>query len=65
MLPHNLGVADRIVRLLLGLAALGVGGWLDSGWAVAGGFVGAILLVTALSGWCPLYCPLGLSTGSR
>jgi len=56
----NVGKADRIVRILLGLAIIAVGVFFNSWW----GAIGVIPLFTAAIGWCPLYLPLGMSTCS-
>jgi hypothetical protein len=54
---------DRIVRVVLGVALVGVGllavggGW---GWVLAA--VGLIPLVTGLVGWCPIYSLIGKGT---
>jgi len=56
---RNVGSADRIVRIVLGLGLVSlafVGP--RSNW----GFVGLILLATAALGSCPLYSLLGKST---
>jgi hypothetical protein len=57
----NVGLIDRILRLLVGVGLLaffflGEGGvrWL--------GLIGLVLLATAVFGWCPAYRLLGLST---
>lgn len=63
----NMGTADRAVRLLVGLGALAAAflvlGVTDG---KLGGIVaaaaGAIMLLTAAVRFCPMYCPLGLST---
>ena len=60
-MKHNLGTADRVVRFLLGL------GLLSAVFLVEGdirwlGLIGSIPLLTALTGSCPLYSLLGLST---
>lgn len=53
---------DRIIRVILG-ALLAVGGLAAGGvLAVIGVVVGAILLFTAVVGWCPIYRVLGIST---
>ncbi|HVC20369.1 MAG TPA: DUF2892 domain-containing protein [Vicinamibacterales bacterium] len=58
---------DRIVRGLLGLAALAV--WWTS--TVTGGLgwvalvVGVILLLTGVVGWCPMYSAFGFATRRR
>jgi hypothetical protein len=60
----NVGSTDRIIRAIVGIAALigavalGVG----TGGGIALLVVGAIMVVTAAVGFCPLYRVLGLST---
>lgn len=53
----NIGTIDRVLRAILGVAAIALGGprtvW---------GYLGFILLLTAAFGYCPLYALLGLST---
>ncbi|HET7234246.1 MAG TPA: DUF2892 domain-containing protein [Longimicrobium sp.] len=67
-IPINVGDADRMVRgmaalLLMTLNLLGiVTGWLS----VAAWVVTAVLLLTAMAGYCPLYSLLGINTsGAR
>ena len=66
-MTRNESTLDRTVRLVLGAAAIVWAGML--GWSTAGGIVlvvlGAVLLVTAAIGFCPLYRLLGLSTARR
>jgi Protein of unknown function (DUF2892) len=60
----NVGNVDRIIRAVVGLAAL-LGAWAIGSGSVAFVLlmvVGAILLVTAAVGFCPLYRVLGLNT---
>ncbi len=57
----NVGGADRIVRVVIGLALLSLLLILE-GNARWWGLVGFIPLGTALMGWCPLYVPLGIKT---
>lgn len=54
----NVGSIDRVVRVIVGAAIIGAGVYYES-WL---GAIGAIPLLTALLGWCPLYVPLGIST---
>ncbi len=62
----NLNTWDRMVRALLGLVALELAFfWLAGGLQIAAYVVGAVLLVTALVRFCPLYRVLGISTLSR
>lgn len=56
----NVGILDKLIRLaiataLLGMSATGIIGW----W----GYVVAIIpLLTGLIGWCPIYASAGIST---
>ncbi len=58
VMNSNVGSADRIVRVVLGLAIVAAGLYFKSWW----GAVGAVPILTATIGWCPLYTPFGLST---
>ena len=58
----NMGKADRIIRLIIGLAVVA--------WGVMNGniiadVIGGILLLTAVIGLCPLYLPFGINTGCK
>lgn len=57
MIP-NVGGADRIVRVIAGLAIIAAGVYFQSWWGV----VGLVPLATATLGWCPAYLPFGFST---
>jgi hypothetical protein len=64
LMIKNLGGADRAVRLVVG-ATLGflVGMTLVEGWlAIALAVIAAYLLVTALTGACPLYSQMEIDT---
>ena len=55
---------DRIIRLVIGIAAL-VGAFAVGFGSVVGiilAVVGAVMLVTAAVGFCPLYRVFGIST---
>ncbi len=54
----NVGTADRIVRVVIGLAIVGAGIYYQSWW----GAIGLVPVFTAAFGFCPAYLPLGLST---
>lgn len=59
-MKKNMGTADRIIRLVVGIAVGGVGLYFQS-------FVGLIaipLVLTAAIGFCPAYLPFGFSTCS-
>ena len=63
MLKSNVGGADRIFRIVLGLVLLGVALFVASGfWTVIAGIFGAIFLATGAIGWCPLYLPFKFSS---
>jgi len=56
----NLGLWDRIGRVVIGLVLIVIG--------LLGnpiGWVGLVPLVTAAIGFCPLYAIVGLNTGCR
>jgi hypothetical protein len=56
---QNVGTPDKIARLVVGallilLSLMGTIGW----W----GWIGVVLIATALMGWCPAYTLLGIKT---
>lgn len=57
----NVGKIDRLIRIVLGLVLLSLPLWLDSPWRWLG-LIGLMPLFTGLSGRCPGYGLLGLST---
>jgi hypothetical protein len=62
---NNLHPIDRFARALAGIALLELGYfWLAGAWQIGAFVVGAVLLITALARFCPLYSLLGLRTGS-
>jgi hypothetical protein len=60
-MTHNVGPADRALRIVIGLGLLSLIFLLEGNlrWI---GLIGALPLVTALLGNCPAYSILGLST---
>jgi len=60
----NVGSTDRIIRAIVGIAALigAVALGIGTGGGIALLVVGAIMVVTAAVGFCPLYRVLGLNT---
>ncbi len=63
-LHQNVGTLDRVVRLLAaaGLAALAVAGIPAVPFVYATLTLAAILAVTGLVGFCPIYALLGIRT---
>ena len=57
-MQHNVGGADRIIRIVVGIALIV--------WAILGGpvwaWIGVLPLATGLIGWCPAYLPFGIKT---
>lgn len=53
---------ERMVRVVLGLALLAM---VTRGTIGAWGYIGIVPLITGLSGMCPLYSLLGISTCPR
>jgi hypothetical protein len=55
----NEGSVDRIVRVIAGLALLGL---MAMGTIGVWGWLGVVLLATGAIGWCPAYTVLGMNT---
>lgn len=60
-MTRNIGSVDRILRIVVGLALLSLVVLLHTG-ARWFGLIGIVPLLTALTGNCPAYSLLGLST---
>jgi hypothetical protein len=61
-LNRNVGTADRVIRIVLGVAMLSAVVLLDGRerWF---GLIGIVPLLTAVVRFCPLYTVLGIRTG--
>ena len=58
----NVGNIDRVLRILIGVALMGLAAIGTIGiW----GYVGVIPLLTGLAARCPLYAALGIATTAR
>jgi hypothetical protein len=69
MRRQNMGRLDRTVRLIAGVALIPIALFVLGGWqgTLSGILVGAfslVLLLTSLTGFCPVYVPLGVSTSA-
>ncbi len=65
-MPKNMGSADRWTRGVIGIIFVILGVFVATGvWAGALYALGAVLLVTALIGTCPLYMPFRFSTKKK
>lgn len=60
-MKSNVGIVDRMIRIVAGLVLLSLVFILE-GNARWWGVVGLLPLVTGLVGWCALYVPLGIDT---
>ncbi|MCX6038255.1 MAG: DUF2892 domain-containing protein [Chloroflexi bacterium] len=63
----NEGPVDRIIRVIVGIAlvALSLLGVASGVWMWVAYLLGAILLVTGIVGFCPLYKLFKLSTAKK
>lgn len=59
MFRSNVGLADRIIRAVVGLGLIGL---VFFGPETPWGWLGLVPLLTALVGFCPAYRLVGLST---
>jgi len=60
---QNVGGIDKIVRVVLGVIILVIGVIQGGLWWILAA-AGAVLLVTAAVGFCPLYTPFRINTKS-
>lgn len=70
MLKKNMGSLDRTVRFVVGLALIAIGlfvlGALRGNWlGIVVAVVALVPIATAITGVCPGYVPLGISTLRR
>ncbi|MDD5402707.1 MAG: DUF2892 domain-containing protein [Dehalococcoidales bacterium] len=62
-MKKNMGQADRIIRAILGVAALVVAlFFVEGAWDIVLYIFGAIMVITSAMGVCPLYIPFNIST---
>ena len=54
----NVGKTERRLRVIAGIAILGLGAYFGS-WL---GLIGLMPIFTGSTGWCPAYIPFGIST---
>ena len=58
-MKSNVGGIDRVLRIVIGLALIGL---TLTGMIGVWGWLGVVLLATGAIGWCPPYALLGLNT---
>ena len=59
MANANIGNADRIARIILGVVLIAL---VFVGPKTAWGWIGLVPLLTGLARWCPLYRLIGVNT---
>jgi hypothetical protein len=66
-IQRNVGPADRIVRVIVGISLIvfAVIGLIPEGWRVVVAAVGVVVAITGAVGFCTLYRLLGLSGAKR
>jgi len=65
MFKVNEGRLDRILRAAIAVALAEVGyGWLSGWWQIVAYVVAALILITAVTGFCGLYTLMGWNTNS-
>jgi len=66
-MKKNLGIFDRSVRVIAALVivVLIVAKVLTGTLAIVLGILAAVFVLTAVIGFCPLYCPFKLSTQKK
>lgn len=57
-MKSNVGKVDKMLRIVLGIAAIAAGVYFKTWW----GALGVVFLATALINWCPLYVPFRIRT---
>ena len=59
----NVGIIDRVLRIVVGLALIATAvGLFGPSYQTAWGWVGIVPLATGLVSWCPAYTVLGIRT---
>lgn len=57
----NMGGADKVIRLTIGVIILIVGYLNESWW----GLIGLIPILTSIFNFCPMYVPLKINTNKK
>lgn len=66
-MKKNMGSTDKSIRLIIAviLVSLYFSESVTGTWGIVGLVVAAIMVLTSLINFCPLYGVLGINTGSR
>ncbi len=57
----NMGMTDRIIRIVIGCIIMAIGLYFNSYW----GLLGFIPFLTGITGFCPLYIPFKITTKKK
>ncbi len=60
-MKKNVGSVDRVIRVILGLALIVFAVITKNWW----GFIGIVLILTAMMSYCPVYSLLRVSTKTK
>lgn len=60
-MKKNVGSADKMIRIVLGVVIAALGIYFKSWW----GLVGIVPLATAFMNWCPAFSLLGVSIDKK
>ncbi len=60
-MKKNVGSADKMIRIVLGVVIAALGIYFKSWW----GLVGIVPLATAFMNWCPAFSLLGVSSDKK
>ena len=65
-MTKNVGLIDRVLRVIVGLALIAIAlGYFPGIAATPVAWIGVVPLVTGLIGWCPAYTIFGISSCKR
>ncbi len=64
-MKSNMGTTDRIVRAAIAVVAVILALTVGGGWGIVFWIVAAIMALTTVVGFCPLYAPFKLSTRAK
>jgi hypothetical protein len=65
-MAKNVGGADRVIRLIVGIVLLALAIWYFGGaWQWVSGIVGVILLLTSVVSFCPLWTLFRVNTAKH
>jgi len=66
-MKRNMGGVDRTLRFIIGVVLIiaGIFAVKSTVWTVVMIVIGAVMLLTAISGLCPAYNPMGIDTSKK